>query len=70
MVVKIFDGAHKVEVLDQECDECGTKFLECEFLSGKGWYYIAFFPLLYISLKNFFVGVSDSISGTSVNQIL
>ena len=36
IVVKIFDGAHKVEVLDDEpCEECSTKLLSAEFLSGK-----------------------------------
>ena len=36
VVVKIFDGAHKVEVLDDEpCEECSTKLLSAEFVAGK-----------------------------------
>ena len=34
-LINTISGAHKVEVLDDECEECGTKLLECEFLSGK-----------------------------------
>ena len=34
-MVKIFEGAHKVEVVDDECPECGTKILKTEFKTGK-----------------------------------
>jgi len=33
--VKIFEGAHKVDVLDEACKTCETKILFCEFKSGK-----------------------------------
>lgn len=35
VVVKIFEGAHKVDVLDEACKTCETKILFCEFKSGK-----------------------------------